>query len=138
MYCQHSQFLYSDTPVPRFNSQPYTVFETPGLGNFYDDYYLYSPVRSYGDDVKEVEKKLDLDEGGGGFELNAPLIVEPLVSPRKKTKRIQKNAKTKSQKGHGNEKIVAPTDREIEDALQHPIKVVYVTNFNYVFFLPFL
>ncbi len=120
MNCQYSQFLYTDTPVPRFSTQPYTVYSTPGLGNFFNDHILYTPVRYYEQNVKEMEKSIVSENSEGGFELNAPLIVEPLVAgPKKVIKKKVKKSKS-TQKGHGRK---SPTDPDIEDALQHPIKV---------------
>ena len=121
MNCHQSQFIYADTPVPRFSAQPFQVYSTPGLGNFFNDYTLYTPVRYYETNVKEIEKHIVSESGEGGFELNAPLIVEPLVGPQKHKTKSKKNhggAKAKSsQRGHGQEK--SPTDTEIEDALEH-------------------
>ncbi len=141
MNCQQSQFLYTTTPVPRFNAQPYKVYSTPGLGNFFDDHNLYTPVRYYEPNIKEVEKQID-SEDVGGFELNSPLIID--LPPRKQIKRKSKmkstSRKKKSiQKGHGSSNSDktqnSPTDPEIDEALQHPIKVLcYCYNIFYSIF----
>ena len=74
-----------------------------------------------------MEKELINNSDGGGFELNSPLIVEPLVPSTKKRKNGSKKSRKSnnvSQKGHGNQKEEqSATDSEIEEALQHPIKV---------------
>ncbi len=130
MNCQHSQFLYADTPVPRLSAQPFQVYSTPGLGNFFNDHFLYTPLRHFGDNIKEIEKHLESSGSGeGGFELNSPLITQPLVPSLKKTSKkkiIKKNRSEQTQvkstqKGHGKNKMA--TDPEIDEALQHPIKV---------------
>ena len=135
--CQHAQYLFSDTPVPHFNSQPFQVFSTPGLGNFYNDHTLYTPIKTFGFDEKEVEKQIEPDESGG-FEINAPLIVRPLVTSQKKSR---KGATHSDQKGHGKTKTTkrirsqSPTEREIQEALEHPIKVLYnITLINIILF----
>ncbi len=130
----YSHCLYSDTPVPHFSDQPFQVFSTPGLGHFFNDFTLYAPVRYYGENVKEVEKQLDLSESGG-FELNAPLIVQPLVKTQKKKKgkKTSLAKKKSSQKGHGKStestQSISQSNAEIEDALQHPVKV---DNYNFL------
>ncbi len=111
----NSQYLYSESPVPRLSSQPFKVFSTPGLGNFFNDHSLYTHVRYFEPNVKEVEKNIEPDNSEGGFELNSPLIPQPLVLTKKK-----KTKKRKSQKGHVSE----PTDKAIDEAFDHPIKVV--------------
>ncbi len=58
MNSQLSQFLYSDTPTPKFSDQPHVVYSTPGLGHIVQDYVLYVPIRTYESNVKEVEKNL--------------------------------------------------------------------------------
>ena len=129
MNCQHSQFLFTDTPVPRFSTQPYVVYTTPGLGNFFNDHFLYTPVKYHEENIKELEKSINAETTEGGFELNSPLIVKPLVSRKQKKVKNSSDSKTQStsQKGHGKLTEKSAMDPEIEDALQHPIKV-FTTN----------
>ena len=126
MNSEYAKYLFSDSPVPHFQSQPFEVFSTPGLGNFVNDHWLFTPVRSYETNVKEVEKDIDISDegGGGGFELNAPLIVQPIVVKTSKKKKRKAISRSSSQTGHGK-KITKTNadDDDIEDALQHPIKV---------------
>ncbi len=122
MNCHHSQYLYSSTPVPHFNALPYQVFSTPGLGNFCNDHTLFTPLLYVGQNVKEVEKEID-ESPSGGFELNAPLIVKPLVAKKSKRKDHKKKP-SKVQKGDGEIDTTDPSDKEIDEAMQHPIKVV--------------
>ena len=123
--CQHAQYLFSDSPVPHFSSQPFQVFSTPGLGSFFNDHTLYTPIKTFGFDEKEVEKQIEPEETGG-FELNAPLIVRPLVTSQQRKK--GRKATHKDQKGHGKTtkrfRSPSPTEKEIQQALEHPIKVL--------------
>ena len=136
---QYSQYFYSDTPVPRFNSQPFKVFSTPGLGNFFNDHALYSHVHYFQPNVKEVEKSIEPQDGEGGIELNSPLIPESLVS-KKPTKKSKKKTSSRSirvgQKGHG--KASLPTNDDIKEAFEHPIKVINTASDIPIFFYTFL
>ncbi len=115
-----TQFIYSDSPIPKLTAQPNIVYSTPGLGHFVQDYVLYVPLyQTYVSDVKEVEKKLP-EGNNGGYELNPPLT-GTLRSKRKKKKGRQK--------GQGSSETDA-----IETALRHPIKV-YVSISLYVLLL---
>ncbi len=115
---QHSQNLYTDSPVPHFTAQPFKVYSTPGLGNFFNDHALYTHVRYFEPNIKEVEKEIEkTTHPEGGLELNSPLIPESLLTSKKKKKK--RKSGFSGQKGQGSE-----NDQDIEEAFQHPIKVV--------------
>ncbi len=124
MNSQNWNYLYSERAVPQFNAQPFKVYSTPGLGNFFNDHALYTHVQYFQPNVKEVEKKIESENGEGAFELNPPLIEDALiVSTKKKTKK--RKISSSFQKGHGKDD--SPSDLEIEEAFKHPIKVVFYT-----------
>ncbi len=113
MNSQYSQFVYSDTPTPKFSDQPHIVFSTPGLGHVVQDHILFVPIRTYERSVKCIEKQLDTT-AKGGYNHNLPLIASSLTS------------KKRSQKGYGKKRpTLEPSfdDKQLEDALTHPIKV---------------
>ena len=107
--------MYSDTPTPKFSDQPHVVFSTPGLGHITQDYVLYVPIRTYETNVKEVEKQLDT-VAKGGYDHDLPLIAPPLAKKKKKM-----------QKGFGKKN---EADKDLEDALAHPIQVVLLFQFS--------
>ncbi len=102
---------------PRIGSYPNLVYSTPGLGHIVQDFALYVPLPKYSsDDVKEVQKQIQHHAIPGGLDLNPPLI----QSHGKGRKR------SRHQKGDGNTSVIGSEeeeDREIENALDHPIKV---------------
>ncbi len=123
MYCWQTptHVLYSNSLTPRFGSQPDIVYTTPGLGHIVQDFALYVPLPRYStNNVKEVEKQLYEPSTPGGLDLNPPLLSTTI-----------KKKKSRTQKGDGNttsDQQVAE-DRQIEDALDHPIKV-FVSNIH--------
>ncbi len=118
MYCWQSptHLLFSDTQTPRLSSQPSVVYSSPGLGHIVHDFALYVPLPSYSSDVKELEKELPPSSCSGGFELNPPLITPQ--GPRKIIKKRRMH-----QKGDGKAQTTQEEDKEIANALDHPIKV---------------
>ncbi len=119
-----SNFVYSETYFPKFTAQPDTVFSTPGLGHFVQDYELYVPLHSYPPDVKEVEKSI-APTSSGGFELNLPILPPPLTKKRRKI-----------QKGDGKDKKTETLSERsrIESALAHPIKVIVSLKMHFSYF----
>ena len=105
-----TEFIYSESHVPKFSAQPHVVYSSPGLGHFVQDFALYVPLHhTHIPDVKEVEKKLP-KSFAGGYVLNPPL-----------TGSVRGKKNRKHQKGQGNKKS---TETEaIKTALDHPIKV---------------